>query len=73
MEILLIAVTIISTVVAVAALVSARRVKIAESQRSDARVTALSAAAEMHGPADGGWKQVAGEWQWVAGAPAAVV
>jgi hypothetical protein len=66
MEIFLIAVAVVSTVVAIAALVSARRLRIAESQRSEARVAALSAAAEMHGPADGGWKQVAGEWQWVA-------
>jgi hypothetical protein len=70
MEIFLIAVAIVSTVVAVAALVSAQRLRIAESQRSEARVAALSAAAEMHGPADGGWKQVAGEWQWVATGPA---
>jgi hypothetical protein len=27
----------------------------------------------MHGPADGGWKQVAGEWQWVATGPATPV
>jgi hypothetical protein len=70
MEIVLIAVAIVSTVIAIAALVSARRLRIAESQRSEARVAALSAAAEMHGPADGGWKQVAGEWQWVATGPA---
>ena len=70
MEIVLIAVAIVSTCIAVAALVSARRLRIAESQRSDARVAALSAAAEVHGPADGGWKQVAGEWQWVATGPA---
>jgi hypothetical protein len=70
MEIFLIAVAIVSTVGAVAALVSVRRLRIAESQRSEARVAALSAAAEMHGPADGGWKQVAGEWQWVATGPA---
>ena len=70
MEIVLIAIAIVSTVIAVAALVSARRLRMAESQRSEARVAALSAAAEMHGPADGGWKQVAGEWQWVATGPA---
>jgi hypothetical protein len=67
METLLIAVTIISIAIAVVALTAARRVKRLEHQRSEARVAALSAAAEMHGPADGGWKQVAGEWQWVAG------
>jgi hypothetical protein len=66
MEIFLIAVAIISTVVAIGALLSVQRLRVAESQRSEARVAALSAAAEMHGPADGGWKQVAGEWQWVA-------
>lgn len=70
MEIVLLAIAIVSTCIAVAALVSARRLRIAESQRSEARVAALSAAAEMHGPADGGWKQVAGEWQWVATGPA---
>jgi hypothetical protein len=71
METILIAVAVISIAIAVAALVAARRVKFAESQRSEARVAALSAAAETHGPADGGWKQVAGEWQWVATAAAA--
>ncbi len=74
METLLIAITIVSIVIAVAALTAMRRVHRIERQRSEARVAALSAAAEMHGPADGGWKQVAGEWQWVAahdGAPRA--
>ena len=71
METILIAVTIVSIAIAVAAVVAARRVRIAEAQRSEARIAALSAAAELHGPSDGGWKQVAGEWQWVAAAPAA--
>jgi hypothetical protein len=73
METILIAVTIVSIAIAVFAVVAARRLRIAESQRSEARIATLSAAAEMHGPADGGWKQVAGEWQWVAGTPSSAV
>ncbi len=66
METIAIFVAIASTVIAAAAIIGMRRLQRAESQRSEARVAALSTAAEMHGPADGGWKQVAGEWQWVA-------
>jgi type II secretory pathway pseudopilin PulG len=70
METILIVMTIVSIAIAVAALTAAQRMKRGERQRSEARVAALSSAAELHGAADGGWKQVAGEWQWVAGAGA---
>lgn len=70
MDTILIVVTIVSVVAALAALITAGRVRRHERQRSEARIAALSAAAEAHGAADGGWKQVAGEWQWVAAASA---
>ena len=66
MEMLLLFVTIVSIAGAIAALTSAARLRRHERERSDARVAALAAAAETHGAPDGGWKQVAGEWQWVA-------
>jgi hypothetical protein len=76
METILIAVTFVSVAVAVAALTAVLRLQRSERHRSEARVAALAAAADTRGVADGGWKQVAGEWQWVASssapAPAAV-
>jgi type II secretory pathway pseudopilin PulG len=74
METILIAVTVVSVAAAVAALTAVLRMQRSERQRSEARVAALAAAADTHGVADGGWKQVAGEWQWVASgsAPAEV-
>lgn len=66
METFLVVITIVAVAVAVAAFTAMRRVQRAERQRSEARVAALSAAAEVHGATDGGWKQVGGEWQWVA-------
>ena len=66
MEMLPLVVTIVSIAGAIAALTSAARLRRHERERSDARVAALAAAAETHGAPDGGWKQVAGEWQWVA-------
>jgi hypothetical protein len=71
METILIVVTFISVAIAVAALFAVRRLQLGERQRSEARIAALAAAAETHGATDGGWKQVAGEWQWVATAQAA--
>lgn len=75
METILIAVTFVSIALAVAALTAVLRMQRSERQRSEARVAALAAAADTHGVADGGWKQVAGEWQWVASAaaPAATI
>jgi hypothetical protein len=70
METILIVITFVSVAVAVAALTAVLRLQRSERQRSDARVAALAAAADTHGVADGGWKQVAGEWQWVASASA---
>ena len=70
METILIVITSVSIAVAVAALTAVLRLQRGERQRSEARVAALAAAADTHGVADGGWKQVAGEWQWVASAPA---
>jgi len=66
METILIVITSVSVAVAVAALTAVLRLQRGERQRSEARVAALAAAADTHGAADGGWKQVAGEWQWVA-------
>ena len=70
METILIVITSVSVAVAVAALTAVLRLQRGERQRSEARVAALAAAADTHGAADGGWKQVAGEWQWVATASA---
>src|SRR5687767_2689470 len=64
MEPVLLAVTIISVLLAIFGLTSARRAQRRERERSEARVAALSAAADTHGATDGGWAQVAGEWQW---------
>lgn len=64
METVLLVITIISAATAIAALASARRVQRGERQRSEARVAALSAAADAPRKLDGGWTQVAGEWQW---------
>lgn len=64
METALVVITIISVAAAIAAVTSARRAQRREQERSEARVAALAAAAETHGAADGGWTQVAGEWQW---------
>src|SRR3954468_10301544 len=66
METILIVVTSVSVAVAVAALVAVLRLQRGERHRSEARVAALAAAADTHGVADGGWQQVAGEWQWGA-------
>ena len=66
METLLLVITVVSAATAVVALTSAQRLRRHERERSDARVAALAAAADTHGSIDGGWKQVAGEWQWVA-------
>lgn len=64
METVLLVITIISAATAIAALTSARRVRRSERQRSEARVAALSAAADAPQRNEGGWTQVAGEWQW---------
>ena len=64
MDTVLLVITLISAVTAVAALVSAHRLRRHERERSEARVAALANAAETHGATDGGWTQVAGEWQW---------
>jgi hypothetical protein len=64
METALLVITFISIAAAVAAFASARRIKRREEERSEARVAALAAAADTHGAVDGGWTQVAGEWQW---------
>ena len=69
METILLIITVLSIVAAIIATTAAVRANRRERERSDARAAALAAAAEMHGVADGGWRQVAGEWQWVAEAP----
>ncbi len=66
METLLLVITVVSAATAIVAITSAQRLRRHERERSEARVAALAAAADTHGGIDGGWKQVAGEWQWVA-------
>ena len=64
METLLLVITIVSAGTAIFALTAARRLQRGERQRSEARVAALSAAADTPRQREGGWTQVAGEWQW---------
>ena len=64
MDTVLLVITLISAATAVVAVASARRLQRHERERSEARVAALANAAETHGASDGGWTQVAGEWQW---------
>lgn len=64
MDTVLLAITLISAATAVVAVASAWRLRRHERERSDARVAALARAAETRGVRDGGWTQVAGEWQW---------
>ena len=64
MDTVLLVITLISTATAVVAIASTRRLQRQERERSEARVAALAKAAETHGAHDGGWTQVAGEWQW---------
>jgi len=66
METILLIITVVSVAAAIVATTASMRANRRERERSDARSAALAAAAEMHGVADGGWQQVAGEWQWVA-------
>ena len=63
MEVTLLVITFISVAAATAALFSARKMKRQEHERSEARIAALSAAADTPEGA-GGWTRVAGEWQW---------
>jgi hypothetical protein len=64
MDTVLLVITLISAATAAVAVASARRLRSHERARSEARVAALASAAEAHGASDGGWTQVAGEWQW---------
>ena len=64
MDTLLLVITVISVVAAIVAFASAHRARARERERSEARAAALATAAETHGGRDGGWRQVAGEWQW---------
>jgi hypothetical protein len=64
MDTVLLVITLISTFTAILALASAHRLRRHERERSEARVAALVSAAETHGGTEGGWTQVAGEWQW---------
>lgn len=66
METLLLVITIVAVASAIAALTSAAHLRRYEQERSDARVAALASAVETTGDADGGWRQVAGEWRWGA-------
>ncbi len=64
MDTLLLVITIISAASAIAAVTSAARLRRDERERSEARVAALSTAAETHPGTLGGWQQVDGEWRW---------
>jgi hypothetical protein len=66
MQTVLLIITFVSVATAIFALASLRRLRRHERERSEARAAALAAAADAHGGLDGGWTQVAGEWQWVA-------
>ena len=66
MNTVLLIITLMSAVTAIVALASARRIRRSEQERSQARVAALTHAADTHGANDGGWTSVAGEWQWTA-------
>jgi hypothetical protein len=66
MDAVLLVITILSVATATFAFTSARRVRRRERERSEARVAALSTAADTHGFGDGGWTQVAGEMQWTS-------
>jgi hypothetical protein len=66
MEALLLIITVVSIAITIVSLATAYRQHQRERQRSDARIAALAQAAETHSSHDGGWKQVAGEWQWVS-------
>src|SRR5262245_8382705 len=64
MDTVLLIITLVSAATAIVAMASTRRLRRHERERSEARVAALANAAETHGTLDGGWTQVAGEWQW---------
>ena len=64
MDTVLLIITLISAATAIVAFASARRMRHAERERTDARVAALAHAADTHGGTDGGWTSVSGEWQW---------
>jgi hypothetical protein len=64
MDTILLIVTLISAATAIVAFASARRLRRVDRERSDARVAALTHAADTHGGTDGGWTQVGGEFQW---------
>lgn len=64
MDTVLLVITLISAATAIVSIASTRRLRRHERERSEARVAALANAAETHGASDGGWTQVAGEWQW---------
>lgn len=66
METVLFIITIVSVAAAVFAWTSTRQVQRRERERSEARVAALTAAADTR--AEGGWAQIDGEWQWTTDA-----
>jgi hypothetical protein len=73
METLLLVITLISVATAIVAMFSTHRLRRHERERSDARVAALSAAADTHESHDGGWSQISGEWRWNASASTPVI
>src|SRR5687767_7965758 len=66
METVLLIVTLISVSMAVVSFMYARRAHRRERERSEARIAALSAAADSPAADAGGWTQAAGEWRWTA-------
>lgn len=66
MDTALLVITMVSLAAAFASAMAVRRLKRSDQQRSDARVAALSAAADSHAGDEDRRTQMAGEWQWNA-------
>lgn len=62
MDTVLLIITLISAATAIVAFASVRRLRRIDRERSDARVAALTHAAD--GPTEAGWTSVGGEFQW---------
>jgi hypothetical protein len=62
MDTVLLIITLISAVTAIVAYASARRLRRVDRERSEARVAALTSAADS--PDEAGWRLVGGEMQW---------
>jgi hypothetical protein len=69
MSTLLLIITVCSVALAVFAWAWARKVQRRERERSEARIAALSAAADNSVRTEGGWTQSGGEWEWTNDTP----